>query len=189
MSKEKQTTDKTDERQERIDLIKTALVQGARSLHMNPIELGGGKQTTRLPLVTWVSSKTADGTKGKFFIIAILSKVYGATMQDIARALLQIKQERLAYIDTLSVRCEDIKDMVELLEDAMFTRGRTGMQAVALGHEGKVYVRDLNQAAMSKGGKKGLAIVVPEFMFKLLPTDKEELEVLSVVAGGDESAE
>lgn len=164
-----------------------ALVDGARSLHMSPIK-HGDKATTRLPLVTWIEGKDENGTSGRFFIIALLSKHYGATMSDIAYALLAIQQGRLAYIDTMSVRVEDLKDVEELLENAMFVRGNTGQQAVALEHQGKIYVRDLNQAAMSKGGKKTKAIVVPDFMFKLLPTDKQDTPELAVVGGGDETA-
>ena len=180
MSKENQNQQSTECR-ERIALIKKALVDGAKSLHITPIK-HGDKETTRLPLVTWIEGKTEDGIKGRFFIIALLSKHYGARMSDIAKALIEIKEERLAYIDTLSIRIEDIKDVTELLETAMFVRGTTGKQAVALEHQGKIYVRDLNQAEMSKGGKKGKPIVVPDFMFSLLPGDSKT-EPLTVVGG------
>lgn len=171
------------DRQQKIDQIKKALVHGARALHMNPI-LMGDKKTTRLPLVTWVGAtgedKDGNEVSGRFFILGLLAKHYGATMADVAVALYQIKQERLAYVDTVSVRVQDLKDVMELLADAMFVRGN-GKQAIGLEHQGKMYVRDLNQADTSKGKKKGKPFVVPNWMLASLT---EPTEPLTVTAGG-----
>jgi hypothetical protein len=168
-----------ESRQQKIDIVVKALVQGARALHMNPIVNRGGKKTTRLPLVTWVGGENENGVTGRFFILGILTKQVGATIADIVMALHQIQQKHLAYVDTVGIRVQDFKDVCELLENALFVRGN-GKQAVGLDFDSKIYVRDLNQPAPTTGSK-GKPIIVPDW----LTAEDAPAELLTVFGGGD----
>ena len=141
---------------QKIAAIKTALIAGAHSLFVTPMnKRANSKGTNRIPLHSWLS-----GGGIRYLVILELMHRLQADVGLIARAVMELAKGDKVFIDAVSIDATDVGAVQEFLEDILMHRREANTSA--LDTNAKIYVRDLEAA--KPAGKTGSIIQAPDWL-------------------------